>query len=88
MVSPLVQKCFSTAVRIRRIPLPFTLVYFLTPSFLTKRETGEFYGLDPPSANLELLARFFERYPDYADKAFLSVKVRIPRFGAWTRLDA
>jgi pyridoxine 4-dehydrogenase len=39
--------------------------------------TGEFYGINPPSANLELLARFFERYPGYADKAFLSVKVRI-----------
>ncbi|KAI0260769.1 aldo/keto reductase [Gloeopeniophorella convolvens] len=36
--------------------------------------SGEFYGLNPPSANLDLLARFFERYPDYADKAFLSVK--------------
>lgn len=82
MVSPLVQKCFSTAVSIRRVPLP---VFILNPSFLT---TGEFYGLDPPSANLELLARFFERYPDYADKAFLSVKVRIPRFGACTQLDA
>ncbi|KAF8504312.1 aldo/keto reductase [Russula emetica] len=46
--------------------------------------SGEFYGLDPPSANLELLARFFERYPDYADKAFLSVKVSIPRFAACT----
>jgi pyridoxine 4-dehydrogenase len=41
------------------------------------RRTGEFYGINPPSANLELLARFFERYPGYADKAFLSVKVRI-----------
>ncbi|KAI0300082.1 aldo/keto reductase [Multifurca ochricompacta] len=39
--------------------------------------SGEFYGINPPSANLELLARFFERYPDYANKAFLSVKVRI-----------
>lgn len=55
---------------------------------LVSNETGEFYGLDPPSANLELLARFFERYPDYAEKAFLSVKVSIPRFGACTRLDA
>jgi len=36
--------------------------------------SGEFYGINPPSANLELLARFFERYPAYADKAFLSVK--------------
>jgi hypothetical protein len=39
------------------------------------KRTGEFYGLNPPSANLELLARFFERYPAYTDKAFLSVKV-------------
>ncbi|KAI0288299.1 aldo/keto reductase [Russula brevipes] len=36
--------------------------------------SGEFYGINPPSANLDLLARFFERYPGYADKAFLSVK--------------
>lgn len=36
--------------------------------------SGEFYGINPPSANLELLARFFERYPGYTDKAFLSVK--------------
>ena len=25
-------------------------------------------------ANLELIARFFEKYPEYADRAFLSVK--------------
>lgn len=31
---------------------------------------GEFYG-----ANLQLLARFFAKYPEYADKTFLSVKV-------------
>ena len=30
--------------------------------------------MNPREANLELLARFFEKYPDYADKAFLSVK--------------
>lgn len=35
---------------------------------------GEFYGRNPPTANLELLARFFEKYPGLADKAFLSVK--------------
>ncbi|KAI9454196.1 aldo/keto reductase [Russula earlei] len=35
--------------------------------------SGEFYGINPPSANLELLARFFERNPSYADKAFLSI---------------
>ncbi|THH16555.1 hypothetical protein EW146_g4105 [Bondarzewia mesenterica] len=36
--------------------------------------SAEFYGIDPITANLELIARFFERYPTYADKAFLSVK--------------
>lgn len=36
---------------------------------------GEFYGVSPREANLELIARFFEKYPSYADKAFLSVKV-------------
>jgi len=38
---------------------------------------GEFYG-NPPNetANLDLVARFFEKYPGYADKAFLSVKVQ------------
>ena len=38
---------------------------------------GEFYGKNPREANLELLVRFFEKYPSYADKAFLSVKVRL-----------
>lgn len=36
---------------------------------------GEFYGYNPREANLELLARFFEKYPSHADKAFLSVKI-------------
>ncbi|EJD07505.1 aldo/keto reductase [Fomitiporia mediterranea MF3/22] len=36
--------------------------------------SGEFYGISPREANLELIARFFEKYPEYADKAFLSVK--------------
>jgi hypothetical protein len=37
---------------------------------------GEFYGRNSSAANLELLARFFHKYPEYAEKAFLSVKVR------------
>ena len=37
--------------------------------------SGEFYGVKPVTANLELVSRFFEKYPTYADKAFLSVKV-------------
>ncbi|KAI0362252.1 aldo/keto reductase [Trametes cingulata] len=36
--------------------------------------SGEFYGHNLSTANLELLARFFEKYPDYADRTFLMVK--------------
>jgi len=36
--------------------------------------TGEFYGVNPRTSNLELVSRFFEKYPEYTDKAFLSVK--------------
>ncbi|KAH9997726.1 aldo/keto reductase [Russula compacta] len=35
---------------------------------------GEFYGQGLTIANLELVARFFEKYPEYADRTFLSVK--------------
>ena len=35
---------------------------------------AEFYGTGLTTANLELLARFFDKYPDYADRTFLSVK--------------
>jgi len=39
--------------------------------------SGEFYGESKDmTANLDLVARFFEKYPTYTDKAFLSVKVR------------
>jgi pyridoxine 4-dehydrogenase len=41
----------------------------MSPTF-----AGEFYGFTPRTANLELVSRFFEKYPDYADRAFLSVK--------------
>ncbi|KAI9463925.1 NADP-dependent oxidoreductase domain-containing protein [Russula earlei] len=36
--------------------------------------SAEFYGPNLSTANLELLARFFDKYPDYADRTFLSVK--------------
>lgn len=35
---------------------------------------GEFYGHNLATTNLEMIARFFEKYPSYADKTFLSVK--------------
>lgn len=38
--------------------------------------SAEFYGVNPPTANLELLSRFFAKYPGYEDRVFLSVKVR------------
>ncbi|KAH9993409.1 aldo/keto reductase [Russula vinacea] len=36
--------------------------------------SSEFYGQGLTTANLDLLARFFEKYPGYADRTFLSVK--------------
>jgi pyridoxine 4-dehydrogenase len=41
---------------------------------LTRVTAGEFYGQDLLTGNLELLARFFEKYPEYANRTFLSVK--------------
>ncbi|CAK5279795.1 unnamed protein product [Mycena citricolor] len=42
-----------------------------TKAFLN---SGSFYDQDLGTGNLELLSRFFVKYPDYADKTFLSVK--------------
>ncbi|OJT14575.1 Pyridoxal reductase [Trametes pubescens] len=36
--------------------------------------SGEFYGPNCSTANLELIARFFDKYPEYAERTFLSVK--------------
>ncbi|KAJ7222581.1 aldo/keto reductase [Mycena pura] len=36
--------------------------------------SGEFYAMDRSTGNLEMLSRFFAKYPEYADKTFLSVK--------------
>ncbi|KAI0724067.1 aldo/keto reductase [Fomitopsis betulina] len=43
--------------------------------------SGEFYANDFGTANLELLSRFFEKYPSYTDKVFLSVKGGLKGFG-------
>ena len=42
---------------------------------LSAPSLGEFYARDLGTANLEMLSRFFEKYPDYVDKTFLVVKV-------------
>jgi len=36
--------------------------------------SGEFYGNNPRTANLELISRFFTAHPELADRVFLSVK--------------
>ncbi|KAJ7233756.1 aldo/keto reductase [Mycena rebaudengoi] len=36
--------------------------------------SSEFYAMDHGPLNLELLSRFYAKYPEYADKTFLSVK--------------
>ncbi|KAI0061091.1 aldo/keto reductase [Artomyces pyxidatus] len=46
----------------------------LPPNTKMILNSGEFYAAEFGPGNLELLSRFFEKYPEYADKAFLSVK--------------
>ncbi|KAB5593057.1 Aldo/keto reductase [Ceratobasidium theobromae] len=51
--------------------------------------SGEFYGVVPDvTANLELLNRFFTKYPEYAERAPLSVKGAILRDERGFHLDA
>ncbi|THH16554.1 hypothetical protein EW146_g4106 [Bondarzewia mesenterica] len=50
------------------------LLYIDKIYFYYRCYSGEFYGINPLTANLELVARFFEKYLAYADKVFLSVK--------------
>ncbi|EIW74186.1 aldo keto reductase [Coniophora puteana RWD-64-598 SS2] len=46
----------------------------LPPGVKMFLNAGEFYGPNASPVNLEMLSRFFEKYPDYAEKTFLSVK--------------
>ena len=41
---------------------------------------ADFYGQGRTTGNLELLARFYDKYPDYVDKTFLSVKVNVSTY--------
>ncbi|KAI0818942.1 aldo/keto reductase [Irpex lacteus] len=46
----------------------------LPPGVKMMLNSSEFYAQDLGTGNLELLSRFFEKYPEYADRTFLSVK--------------
>ncbi|KAI0753711.1 aldo/keto reductase [Fomes fomentarius] len=46
----------------------------LPPGVKMMLNSGEFYGNGFSTANLELLSRFYAKYPEYADRTFLSVK--------------
>ncbi|KAJ3483334.1 hypothetical protein NLI96_g6381 [Meripilus lineatus] len=46
----------------------------LPPNVKMFLNSGEFYDNNWSTGNLELLSRFFEKYPEYADRTFLSVK--------------
>ncbi|KAL1939739.1 hypothetical protein VTO73DRAFT_9772 [Trametes versicolor] len=46
----------------------------LPPGVKMMLNSSEFYDINWGTTNLELLARFYEKYPEYADRTFLSVK--------------
>lgn len=47
---------------------------------------AQFYGPGMSTHNLEIVSRFFEKYPEYTERAFLMVKVNA--YYAMTRLGA
>ncbi|KAJ6569438.1 aldo/keto reductase [Mycena capillaripes] len=59
------EQCFE-AIKAGIDALPAGVKMFLN--------SGEFYAMDMKTGNLEMLSRFFAKYPEYADKTFLSVK--------------
>ncbi|KAI0772528.1 aldo/keto reductase [Trametes elegans] len=46
----------------------------LPPGVKMVLNSAQFYGAGWGTANLEMLSRFFEKYPDYAERAWLMVK--------------
>lgn len=59
------EQCFE-AIKAGIDALPAGVKMFLN--------SGDFYAMDHGTGNLEMLARFFAKYPEYADRTFLSVK--------------
>ncbi|KAF7790846.1 hypothetical protein EIP86_001803 [Pleurotus ostreatoroseus] len=49
-------------------------VDMLPPGVKMLINSSEFYAADLGPGNLEMLSRFFEKYPEYAERTFLSVK--------------
>ncbi|KAJ7236187.1 aldo/keto reductase [Mycena rebaudengoi] len=64
------EQCFE-AIKAGIDALPAGVKAFLNSS--------EFYAMDLGTLNLELLSRFYAKYPEYADKTFLSVKGALNR---------
>ncbi|CAE6503571.1 unnamed protein product [Rhizoctonia solani] len=60
------EQCFESIIAGIKVAPPGVRVFL---------NSGEFYGMAPHiTANLELLNRFFTKYPEYAERTFLSVK--------------
>ncbi|KAH7108523.1 aldo/keto reductase [Auriculariales sp. MPI-PUGE-AT-0066] len=59
------EQCFA-AIRATVEALPAGAKAFIV--------SGEFYGIEPREANLDLLKRYFDRYPEDKEKIFISVK--------------
>jgi hypothetical protein len=70
----LAQRCSSTEVG----------QFFRHETCMLIAALGEFYGHNLATTNLEMIARFFEKYPDYVDKTFLSIKVQFITPSAYT----
>ncbi|KAF5367387.1 hypothetical protein D9758_003752 [Tetrapyrgos nigripes] len=46
----------------------------LPPGVKAFLNTADFYAMDMGTGNLEMLSRFYDKYPEYAERTFVSVK--------------